>query len=65
MTRSGVNDEAPKLKLTLEEMDRRGWDPIQQMADRRVAFEVPLDWVDAEPDEIMVHARPFLSPWGS
>jgi len=56
-----VDEETLKLKLTAEEMQRRGWDPIQQMADRRVDFEVPLDWVDAEPGEIMVHARPFLS----
>jgi hypothetical protein len=56
-----VDDENLSLQLTADEMDRRGWDPVQCMATRRVHFDVPLSWIDAEPSEIMSHARPFLT----
>ena len=56
-----VGDERLSLKLTLDEMDRRGWDPVQGMAMRRVDFDVPLTWINAEPREIMSHAEPFLA----
>lgn len=54
------DDETLSLELTQDEMDRRGYDPTQGLAMRRVHFDVPLTWIDGEPREIIDHARPFL-----